>query len=196
MTESEDYEVHLIMRLVQICSACGDDAAGLKIAIVGWLMGSQKTPDDRAHICNFHPDYLMTTNPWPHFLYKYSTEGGQLNIKLQFALLSYFNYEAFYNNIASFFEDCYIEQEKAETAKLLLWWNHNGKDVSCLNSEEAVLWSSLEWIAFDFQIYEDLMQNLMYISPLLFVLLPYQSNEGEKMMIQILVVMICTSVKP
>ncbi|KAI6162648.1 hypothetical protein EDD17DRAFT_1453698, partial [Pisolithus thermaeus] len=22
-----------------------------------------------AHICNFHPDYLMTTNPWPHFLY-------------------------------------------------------------------------------------------------------------------------------
>ncbi|KIK24305.1 hypothetical protein PISMIDRAFT_98825 [Pisolithus microcarpus 441] len=65
-------------------------------------------------------------------LWKYFAEGGRLNIKLQFALSSCmswriinedFNYEAFYNNIASFFEDCYAEQEKAETAKLLLWWN-------------------------------------------------------------------------
>ncbi|KAI6164767.1 hypothetical protein EDD17DRAFT_1506196 [Pisolithus thermaeus] len=256
-TESEDYEVHLIMRSLTkgTDSACGDDAARLKMAIVGWLMGSQKTPElaldlrsktgrgfyhdatarlicpvdynwsnaiDRAHICNFHPDYLVTANSWPHFLYKdeiydpkdpvkglfknkllvqafkhiftspssadvdsvaddtddeiqastsepplkrrkgptdkrtrsnvvsligmksitpraiaytaVQVKGGRLNIKLQFALSSCmswrivdedFNYEAFYNNIASFFEDCYTEQEKVETAKLLLWWNRS-----------------------------------------------------------------------
>ncbi|KAI5992130.1 hypothetical protein EDD15DRAFT_2368391 [Pisolithus albus] len=44
-TESEDYEVHLITRSLTkgADSACGDDAAGLKMAVVGWLMGSQKT---------------------------------------------------------------------------------------------------------------------------------------------------------
>ncbi|KAI6110370.1 hypothetical protein EDD16DRAFT_1486602, partial [Pisolithus croceorrhizus] len=226
-TESEDYEVHLIMRLLTkgADSAHGDDAAGLKTAIMGWLMGSQKTPElaldlqsktgrsfyhdatarlicpvdynwsnatDRAHICNFHPDYLVTANSWPHFLYKdeiydpkdpvkglfknkllvqafkhiftspssadvdsvtddtddeiqASTSEPPLKRRkgptdkrtcsnLRFALSSCmswrivdedFNYEAFYNNIASFFEDCYTEQEKVETAKLLLWWNHS-----------------------------------------------------------------------
>ncbi|KIK21883.1 hypothetical protein PISMIDRAFT_103324, partial [Pisolithus microcarpus 441] len=223
-------------------SARGDDAAGLKMAVVGWLMGSQKTPEpaldlrsktgrgfyhdatarlicpvdynwsnDTAHIRNFHPDYLVTANSWPHFLYKdeiydpkdpvkglfknkllvqafkhiftspssadvdsvaddtddeIQASTSELPLKhrkgptdkrtrsnvasligmksvapraiaytavqLRFTLSSCmswrivdedFNYEAFYNNIASFFEDCYTEQEKAETAKLLLWWN-------------------------------------------------------------------------
>ncbi|KAI6015757.1 hypothetical protein BKA83DRAFT_4498437 [Pisolithus microcarpus] len=246
VTESEDYEVHLITRSLTkgADSAHGDDAARLKMAIMGWLMGSQKTPEPALDLqSKTGHDYLVTANSWPHFLYKdkiydpkdpvkgffknkllvqvghslplevrlrllqafkhiftspssadvdsvadstddeiqvstselplkcqkgptnkrarsnvasligmksiapraiaytvvqvsmlwkYFAEGGRLNIKLQFALSSCmswriinedFNYEAFYNNIASFFEDCYAEQEKAETAKLLLWWN-------------------------------------------------------------------------
>ncbi|KAI6113857.1 hypothetical protein EDD16DRAFT_1709283 [Pisolithus croceorrhizus] len=45
--ESEDYEVRLIMKNLNkgADGACGDDAARLKIAIVGWLMSSQLTPE-------------------------------------------------------------------------------------------------------------------------------------------------------
>ncbi|KIO10565.1 hypothetical protein M404DRAFT_129219, partial [Pisolithus tinctorius Marx 270] len=55
-----------------------------------------------------------------------------LNVKLQFALSSCnswriidddFNYEAFYHNIVSFFEDCHTVEVKAETTELLFWWN-------------------------------------------------------------------------
>lgn len=103
--------------------ACGDDAAGLKTAVVVWLMHGRPTlelilephkktgrgfyhdatarlicPVDynwsnvqyvyspwlqlmvhflmisctrhRANIRNFHPDYLVTADSWPHFVYK------------------------------------------------------------------------------------------------------------------------------
>ncbi|KAI5987159.1 hypothetical protein EDC04DRAFT_2589473, partial [Pisolithus marmoratus] len=34
-----------------------------------------------------------------------------------------FNYETFYNNILTFFEDCPTELDKVEIVELLLWWN-------------------------------------------------------------------------
>ncbi|KAI6113855.1 hypothetical protein EDD16DRAFT_1440297, partial [Pisolithus croceorrhizus] len=57
-----------------------------------------------------------------------------LGVKLQFALSSCtswhvidedFNYEAFYNNILMFFEECCTKWDKAKIAELLLWWNHS-----------------------------------------------------------------------
>ncbi|KAI5984061.1 hypothetical protein EDD15DRAFT_2171775 [Pisolithus albus] len=103
--ESEDYEVRLIMKNLNkgADGARGDDAAGLKIAVVGWLMSDQPTPEPaleprhklgrgfyhdatarlicpvdydwsnpqhRANIRNYHPDYLVTADSWPFFLYK------------------------------------------------------------------------------------------------------------------------------
>ncbi|KAF8835056.1 hypothetical protein BDN67DRAFT_913681, partial [Paxillus ammoniavirescens] len=81
--------------------ACGDDAAGLKIAVVNWLIAFRPTPepalearnksgrgfyhnttawllcpvdynwsDAEYNIHNFHPDYLVTADSWPTFLYK------------------------------------------------------------------------------------------------------------------------------
>ncbi|KAI5981102.1 hypothetical protein EDD15DRAFT_2416898 [Pisolithus albus] len=55
-------------------------------------------------------------------------------VQLRFALSSCtswrvidedFNYEAFYNNILTFFEECHTERDKAEIAELLLWWNRS-----------------------------------------------------------------------
>ncbi|KAI6117903.1 hypothetical protein EDD17DRAFT_1485992, partial [Pisolithus thermaeus] len=101
----EDYEVWLIMKNLNkgADSAHGDDAARLKVAIVGWLMSNQPTPEPalepwhklghgfyhdttawlicpvdydwskpqhRVNICNYHPDYLVTADCWPFFLYK------------------------------------------------------------------------------------------------------------------------------
>ncbi|KIK20496.1 hypothetical protein PISMIDRAFT_105693 [Pisolithus microcarpus 441] len=225
--ESEDYEVRLIMKNLNkgADGARGDDATGLKIAIVGWLMSSQPTPEPaleprhktgrgfyhdatarlicpvdydwsnprhRENIRNYHPDYLVTADCWPFFLYRdehYDPENpvkglfknmflvkafkhiftspsstdfesvpddtdndsGVLAAEpplkhrkgpsdrcscshLRFALSSCtswrvidedFNYEAFYNNILTFFEECHTERDKAEVAELLLWWNRS-----------------------------------------------------------------------
>lgn len=246
--ESEDYEVRLIMKNLNkgADGARGDDAAGLKIAVVEWLMSGRPTPEPaleprhktgrgfyhdatarlicpvdydwsnpkhRENIRNYHPDYLVTADSWPLFLYKnehydpenpvkglfknmflvkafkhiftspsstdfdsvpddtsddsrVSTAESPLKrrkglsdrrsrshvasligmksvapraiaytaVQLRFALSSCtswrvvdedFNYEAFYNNILTFFEDCRTECDKAEIAELLLWWNRS-----------------------------------------------------------------------
>ncbi|KAI6146256.1 hypothetical protein BKA82DRAFT_4330403 [Pisolithus tinctorius] len=78
----------------EVCAdgAHGDDAAGLKMTIVSWLMHGQLTPEPALEphcktghgfyhdttaqlICPvdydyFHPDYLVTADCWPYFLYK------------------------------------------------------------------------------------------------------------------------------
>ncbi|KAI6032140.1 hypothetical protein PISMIDRAFT_640672 [Pisolithus microcarpus 441] len=153
----------------------------------------------KENICNYHPDYLVTADSWPLFLYKnehYDPENpikglfknmflmkafkhifivpndtsddprvstaepplkhqkglsdrcshshvasligmklvaphviAYTAVQLRFALSSCtswcidFNYEAFYNNILTFFEDCCMECNKAEIVELLLWWN-------------------------------------------------------------------------
>ncbi|KAL4070120.1 hypothetical protein V8B97DRAFT_2024139 [Scleroderma yunnanense] len=83
--------------------AHGDDASGLKTAIIEWLMASWPTqepalkpqyktghgfyhdttaqlicpvdynwsnPQHRASICNYHPNYPVTTDCWPYFLHR------------------------------------------------------------------------------------------------------------------------------
>ncbi|KAI6118548.1 hypothetical protein EDD16DRAFT_1480970 [Pisolithus croceorrhizus] len=165
----------------------------------------------RENICNYHPDYLVTADCWPFFLYRdecYDPENpvkglfknmflmkafkhiftspsstnfesipddtdnnprvlaaepplkhqkgpsdrhshshvasligmksvapctiAYTVVQLQFSLSSCtswhvinkdFNYEAFYNNILTFFEECHTEWDKAEIVELLLWWN-------------------------------------------------------------------------
>ncbi|KAL4073617.1 hypothetical protein J3A83DRAFT_4370904 [Scleroderma citrinum] len=224
--------------------ACGDDASGLKTAIIEWLMASWPTPEPalepqyktghgfyhdttawlicsvdynwsnpqhRASIHDYHPDYPVTTDCWPYFLYrnehynpKNPVKGFFKNtllvkafkhiftfpsstnfdsvpddtdnkaqastseppskhqkgpgdkcscthvasllgmksvfpcviaytaVQLWFTLSSCtswhviddnFDYGAFYYNIITFFEDCYMEREVVEIDKLLLWWN-------------------------------------------------------------------------
>ncbi|KAL4077868.1 hypothetical protein J3A83DRAFT_4087933, partial [Scleroderma citrinum] len=81
--------------------AHGDDASGLKTAIIEWLMASWPTQDPalkpqyktghgfyhdttaqlicpvdynwsnpQASICNYHPNYPVTTDCWPYFLHR------------------------------------------------------------------------------------------------------------------------------
>ncbi|KIM54426.1 hypothetical protein SCLCIDRAFT_31116 [Scleroderma citrinum Foug A] len=244
---SEDYEVKNLMKYLNkgADSACGDDAAGLKTAVVGWLMRRRPAPEPalesgqktghgfyhdvtarlicpvdydwsnlhhRANIRNFHPEYLVTADCWPRFLYKNEkydpsnptkglfenkmliqafrhifTSPSSANsvdvvddtdqedqtpmepppkcqrdssekrsrahvaaligmksvspraiaytaVQLHFALSSCnawhiidedFDYEKFYHNITTFFEDIRTTQDKAAISKLLLWWNHS-----------------------------------------------------------------------
>lgn len=170
-------------------------------------------PQHRANIRNYHPDYLVTADCWPFFLYKDENYDPETPVKglfknallvkafkhiftspsstdfdsvpddtdddsrvssaepppkrrkgpsdrrsrahvasligmksvapraiaytavqLRFALSSCtswrvidedFDYEVFYNNILTFFEDCHTEWDKAEVAELLLWWNRS-----------------------------------------------------------------------
>ncbi|KAI6158287.1 hypothetical protein BKA82DRAFT_4415306 [Pisolithus tinctorius] len=101
--DSEDHEVKSIMKYLNkgADGARGDDAAGLKMTVVSWLMHGQPTPEPaleprykagrgfyhdttarlicpvdydwsnvQANIRSFHPDYLVTADCWPYFLYK------------------------------------------------------------------------------------------------------------------------------
>ncbi|KAI9572485.1 hypothetical protein HD554DRAFT_2036058 [Boletus coccyginus] len=156
-------------------SACGDDAASLKPAVIHWLTAtypntelglelSEKTgrgfdhnitghllcpvdynwQDDqhRAGIRDFHPDFLVTVDSWPAFLYegeKYDPQNpskglfkNHLLLKLRFALSNCgswriidgeFNYHHFYNNIIAFFEQAETPKEKKFIQDLLFWWN-------------------------------------------------------------------------
>ncbi|KAI6157033.1 hypothetical protein BKA82DRAFT_4509570 [Pisolithus tinctorius] len=244
---SEDHEVKSIMKYLNkgADGACGDDAAGLKMTVVSWLMHSQLTPEPaleprykagrgfyhdttarlicpvdydwsnvqhRANIRSFHPDYLVTADCWPYFLYKneeYDPENpvrglfknamlvqafkhiftspssadsetvlddtdledrmstdplpkrrkglndkrsrahvaallgmksicpraiAYTAVQLRFALSSCnswrivdedFDYEKFYNNMITFFEDVHTPQEQVEISDLLLWWNRS-----------------------------------------------------------------------
>ncbi|KIM70500.1 hypothetical protein SCLCIDRAFT_101205, partial [Scleroderma citrinum Foug A] len=236
--------------------AHGDDVAGLKTAVVVWLMCGQPTPEPtleprektghgfyhdttaqlicpidydwsnaQANICDFHPDYLITADSWPHFVYKdkmydpkdpvkglfknvmlvkafkhiftspssadsentfdnadhedlTSTEPSSkcrkgpsekrsqahvaaligmkcvsphaiayTAVQLWFALSSCnswrivdddFDYDQFYNNIITFFENVHTTQEKAQISKLLLWWNQYLPSIFCLQAADLL----------------------------------------------------------
>ncbi|KIM51531.1 hypothetical protein SCLCIDRAFT_33351 [Scleroderma citrinum Foug A] len=78
--DSEDYEVKLIMKDLNKTadSARSDDTAGLKTAVVDWLMSIKPTPEpaleshrkDGRGFYHNTTDYTVTADSWPRFLYK------------------------------------------------------------------------------------------------------------------------------
>ncbi|KAI6100061.1 hypothetical protein EDD16DRAFT_1443568, partial [Pisolithus croceorrhizus] len=85
----------------------------------------QKGPSDRCS-CSHVASLIGMKSVAPHAI---AYTAVQVSRPMQKVCTSWhltnedFNYEAFYLNILTFFEDCHTEWDKVEIAELLLWWN-------------------------------------------------------------------------